>query len=748
MVNKVKDNQYSFLAQESVVPDILINDNVSPLDLPVTLTRFQDRWAKAKTEKATSLRGLADAIRCKTAPSKGDLPLIKLASFGDVPTVKGSLRHNSNLLSVSGVEADYDAGIVSPGEAANLLKTAGVSGLIYTSPSHTPEAPRWRVLAPLSRDHAPDDREGLCARLNGALGGILAGESFALSQSYYAGGVAGKPPVETLLIEGDYLDRVQDVPQLGKNGAAYVPRSTADPYSLDDLLAPAPKPIDWEEIRRALYCIPPEVTRDDWRKAGGALHHASDGSADGFTLWQEWSEMADYTDALDRKPFNLRIARKEWEGFGAGHFNVESLFYLARQHGYDSPRIDVSADDFDDLPTAAPDPDILLDDLAAKPAPAALIEWFHETPVPRSAPYLVRGILDQGATSCMYGASNSGKTFAAVDLSFALATAGQDATWNGARIKRAAVLYCALEGGSGFQKRVRAMQEQTGCQNKIPFAYRRRGANLLAKDDKGDVKTIIAAARELQQDETAARLPLLIVIDTLSRALAGGDENGPQDMTAFISNVDRIREATGAHVMIVHHTGKDQAKGMRGHSSLLAAIDSELEVTRPDAGKIVCLRVGKQRDSRSDYDLANAALVTVQIGIDAEGEAIESAVLEWGAGKPVKQGIDKLPRTSRIAAEVLEKIQPASRDVWRDACIQIDGFSESQNRGGQRTAFNRAFDDLDVRHWFICRDGLYSIDSGFDDLPERDTGDTPRHSVETVSQDMAGTSDTTRHTTL
>lgn len=72
MVNKVKDNQYSRSAQESADPDILINCSVSPLDLPLTLTRFQDRWAKAKTEKATSLRGLADAI--KGAPTGTVIP--------------------------------------------------------------------------------------------------------------------------------------------------------------------------------------------------------------------------------------------------------------------------------------------------------------------------------------------------------------------------------------------------------------------------------------------------------------------------------------------------------------------------------------------------------------------------------------------------------------------------------------------------------------------------------------------------
>src|SRR5690606_41941058 len=70
-------------------------------------------------------------------------------------------------------------------------------------------------------------------------------------------------------------------------------------------------------------------------------------------------------------------------------------------------------------------------------------------------------------------------------------------------------------------------------------------------------------------EEVAKRAPLkLIVIDTLSRVIAGGDENGPVDMTAFIKNVDRIRRATGAHIMIVHHTGKDAARSEEHTSEL------------------------------------------------------------------------------------------------------------------------------------------------------------------------------------
>lgn len=330
-------------------PDLLID---TALDRPLVFTRFPDQSAQSKKQYSKSLRELRVAIRKKSAASKSDLPWIKLATFGDDRSEKNCLRHNGNVMAISGIEGDYDAEEVTPQQAADRLKAAGVAALIYTTASHTPEAPRWRVLVPLSRDHAPSEREALCARLNGVLDGILTKESFTLSQAYYYGSVAGGHPVETVLIDGNYLDDVHGLAEMGKNGAAYVPRPAASPYSLDDLLAPAPAAIDWAEVKRALYCIPPEIEYPEWRKVGGALHHASEGRAEGFALWQEWSETADFTDAPNRKPFDLQSAQKVWEEFGVPprHFNVESLFYIARQHGYESQRIVVSADDFDDLP--------------------------------------------------------------------------------------------------------------------------------------------------------------------------------------------------------------------------------------------------------------------------------------------------------------------------------------------------------------------------------------------------------------
>ncbi|WP_150298867.1 hypothetical protein [Pseudomonas profundi] len=119
--------------------------------------------------------------------------LIKFALFSGEktePTASGKggcLRADSFVTCITGIEGDYDGGIVTPEQARDLLEQHGIKGVIVTSHSHTPEKPRWRVYCPLSKSHSPNDRTRFIQRLNGALGGILAGESFTLSQSYYVG---------------------------------------------------------------------------------------------------------------------------------------------------------------------------------------------------------------------------------------------------------------------------------------------------------------------------------------------------------------------------------------------------------------------------------------------------------------------------------------------------------------------------------------------------------------------------------
>lgn len=266
------------------------------------------------------------AARCTNPPvypSKAACPLIKLAAFGEARTEKGSLRHDDNVLAVSGLEGDYDAGAIQPSVAAMMLEMAGIEALVYTSPSHTPTVPRWRVLAPLAGEHTPAERRELLGRLNGALGGVLAHESFTLSQTYYVGRVDGVP-YEAYRANGAFIDLaahlppVYPVPKAPTAAAQHIER-TATPETI-------------EELRSALAIIPAD-DYFEWISIGQALSELGD---DGFALWDEWSQRSDKYDG--------EAVQAKWGTFSGDRTGFASVFAKAQRLGWENPKRAAPAD--------------------------------------------------------------------------------------------------------------------------------------------------------------------------------------------------------------------------------------------------------------------------------------------------------------------------------------------------------------------------------------------------------------------
>jgi P4 family phage/plasmid primase-like protien len=281
------------------------------LNHPVMITSFPNQRASVRKELRISMRKLAGKIKRQTAASKDKLPWLKLATFGDVKSAKGCLRTNANVATITGLEADYDAGRMTPVAARTRLAKAGVAALIYTTPSHTPDAPRWRVLCPFSGPLPPDAREDLMARLNGVLGGGLDPASFTLSQAYYAGGVEGGAKVQAFLAEGDFIDNVEGLKSIYKDGGKTKPKrgeSTGEKTGL-------PRP----QFRDALMHIPnpDSADRDYWFKMMCGVHHETDGSEEGLAMILEWSESHPSYDYDETVRVWESIGREEGGATGA-----------------------------------------------------------------------------------------------------------------------------------------------------------------------------------------------------------------------------------------------------------------------------------------------------------------------------------------------------------------------------------------------------------------------------------------------
>ncbi len=170
------------------------------------ITIFPDIYATSKSEEDLHWEHLVERLLSPSEyPQKASCPLYKLSVFGEMRGPSDCLRHDENLLAIYGVEGDYDGELVPMHQAARLLATAGIKCVLYTSASHTPEKPRWRVIAPCSIHLPPQMHGTLVARINGVLGGILASESFTLSQTYYVGKVAGTD-YDATEIRGQFID--------------------------------------------------------------------------------------------------------------------------------------------------------------------------------------------------------------------------------------------------------------------------------------------------------------------------------------------------------------------------------------------------------------------------------------------------------------------------------------------------------------------------------------------------------------
>jgi hypothetical protein len=176
-----------------------------------TITFFRTYAATEKFEQRGPMPELAEYIKRTTARSKALLPWVKLASFGDVKTPAGSLRHDANVRSISGIEADYDGEEMSFDEVASVLIMEDVTSIVYTSPSHTEAKPRWRVLCPLSLEYPPDQRSKFLGRLNGVFGGVFSVESWTLSQAYYFGRVQNRPEIRVQQTYGRTIDLRDDL---------------------------------------------------------------------------------------------------------------------------------------------------------------------------------------------------------------------------------------------------------------------------------------------------------------------------------------------------------------------------------------------------------------------------------------------------------------------------------------------------------------------------------------------------------
>lgn len=260
--------------------------------------------------------------------------------------------------------------------------------------------------------------------------------------------------------------------------------------------------------------------------------------------------------------------------------------------------------------------------------------------------YLIKGVLDQGSLSSIYGAPNSAKTFVAMDMAVSIANG---VPWHGHKVNQGAVLYISLEGHSGFKRRVEALKKRGKIQPGAPFVTMLQPLHVFAADQ---IESLVSAVKQLESDKGFSFS--LVVVDTLAHAMAGTDENSTKDMMAAVEGLQEIGSAIDCNVMIVHHCGKDASRGSRGNSSLKGAVDSEFECSKvPDTERGFILKTTKQKDMDGSAKFP-FTLKVVELGVDEDGDSVTSCVVEC---------VDKHLTASEAAA--IAKKDKQRRDMVR-----------------------------------------------------------------------------------
>jgi hypothetical protein len=259
--------------------------------------------------------------------------------------------------------------------------------------------------------------------------------------------------------------------------------------------------------------------------------------------------------------------------------------------------------------------------------------------------WLVRGLLGAGEFSCIFGAPGSGKSVLVGDLAAHVA-AGLD--WFGREVSCGGVLYVAAERAALVKRRFAAWRLAKGLSD-LPLAVL-EGSVDLRNGQSTSSNEIIAAARDLAEESGQAIT--LTIVDTASRALAGGDENSPKDMGALVGHLSAIQQATGSAVLVVHHIPQDGSQRLRGHGALLGAIDTSIGVEKHAEQRTAT--VDKANDSE-EGERITFTLESIEIADDGTTAPIvvpSSRDPRADAARPAR----RLPDRSKAALDVLNDL--------------------------------------------------------------------------------------------
>ncbi len=444
-----------------------------------------------------------------------------------------------------------------------------------------------------------------------------------------------------------------------------------------------------DEIEALLAQIDPDMDRDQWIRVGMAVHHETEGDDTGFAIWNDWS-------ANGGKYPSEESLREQWDSFDRARnkgrqVSMATVKRMVKEATTPKPGVASVEEILSRISMVKTDgPRSAVD---TPPDYAGKFKAFSAGNMSRRPPpdWLIDDVIPKADVMVLFGASGSGKSFAALDMAGCIA---RGIPWRGNHAEKGRVLIIAAEGGGGMGKRIRAYCLHHGVDpDTLDISVIIVAPNFMLKDDIGEVAATVKAAGGFD----------LIIADTFAQVTPGANENAGEDMGLALANAKVLRDVTGAMVMLVHHSGKDASRGARGWSGIKAAMDAEIEVIKHDNGQRE-IRLTKMKDG-DDGLRWGMRLEILPVGKDKRGKEITSCVaLETDAPLPStpmddepRKGVRRFNATENHILEIvatMPQVTSISREKLIMLCAEALPTPEVGGRDNRMVRVASAVDDM------------------------------------------------------
>ena len=251
---------------------------------------------------------------------------------------------------------------------------------------------------------------------------------------------------------------------------------------------------------------------------------------------------------------------------------------------------------------------------------------FFSQPIP-PIDWLVKGMVEAKTVTMLAGAPKTAKSWFALEMALSVSTGTNmfdDPLLMGPADARPVLSFLLEDSPHSINSRIRAMAQAKQVHDPVDLdMYFRFGGGLNLAEN--------SCALQLAEDIKHNLPPLGLITFDPFRNLHTGDENDSGAITQIMDNLRRIRDITGAAILVVHHTRKPTASdkanpgfSVRGSGAIYGSVD----------GLITMMNVSSIEDDRDIFK--NNVFCRVKAGRESKPFSVELRIYDDENGRANK----------------------------------------------------------------------------------------------------------------